>query len=533
MRDHLSGPPHPDVGPRGSRPRRVLRWVLDGPPGASRPATERRIRWLVTIAAVVSNIGGALVVLVLATMVLPDPPDTGAPAALRHVNVALLFAYASVAIVVGVVVGLLSFRPVRGLFHTDRPLSDREQRRVLRAPLRLMRVHVVLWGVATAGWTLINVSFSALLALKLGLTCLLGGLTTCAIVYLLAERLFRPAVAMTLTTTVPTATRVLGVVTRSLLAWALGTAVPVLGVVLMGGAALILTDVSGRQLGWTMVVLGTTALIVGGAVTYLAARATADPVNSVRRALTRVDRGDLNVTVPVYDGSEIGRLQAGFNHMASALREREVLRDLFGRQVGEDVARIALQRGVRLGGETRQVAVLFVDLIGSTRLAATHPPEHVVTLLNDFFAVVVQVIGKHGGWINKFEGDAALAVFGAPLDLPNERTHALAAARELARRLDTDVPRLRAAIGVSAGEAVAGHIGAEKRFEYTVIGDPVNEAARLTDLAKTTPARVLASGTALDAADPTEAAHWHVTDEVIVRGRTRPTRIATPHPVTP
>ncbi|MFP3968786.1 adenylate/guanylate cyclase domain-containing protein [Actinomadura fulvescens] len=506
--------------------RRPVRWMLDGPSDASRADVERRIRWLVTITAVLSNIGGALVVLVLATVVLPDPDDVSATR--QQGNVALLFGYATAAIAVGVAVGLRSFRPIRGLFRTDRVLTEHEQRLVLRAPLRLMRVHVVLWGVASVGWAAINVFFEPLLALKLGLVCLLGGLTTCTIVYLLAERLFRPAVARALTTTVPPASRVPGVVTRSLLAWALGTAVPVLGVVLMGLAALTIADVAGRELAWTMVVLGATALVVGVGVTYLAARAMADPIDSVRLALTRVDRGDLRAEVPVYDGSEIGRLQAGFNHMVSGLRERELLQDLFGRQVGEDVAKIALQNGVELGGELRQVAVIFVDLVGSTRLAATRPPAEVVALLNEFFAVVVQVVGKHGGWINKFEGDAALAIFGAPVDLPGARTRALAAARELAERLAADVPQLSAAIGVSAGEAVAGHIGSEKRFEYTVIGDPVNEAARLTDLAKNTSARVLASGTVLDAAEADEAAHWEFTGEVTVRGRTRPTRTAAP-----
>ncbi|NEA25799.1 adenylate/guanylate cyclase domain-containing protein, partial [Actinomadura bangladeshensis] len=88
-----------------------------------------------------------------------------------------------------------------------------------------------------------------------------------------------------------------------------------------------------------------------------------------------------------------------------------------------------------LGGELREVAVIFVDIIGSTRLAADRPPAEVVRLLNDFFAVVVEVIGAHGGWINKFEGDAALAIFGAPLALDGAPGRALAASRELARRL--------------------------------------------------------------------------------------------------
>lgn len=117
-------------------------------------------------------------------------------------------------------------------------------------------------------------------------------------------------------------------------------------------------------------------------------------------------------------------------------------------------------------------------------------PGEVVELLNEFFRVVVDVIDRHHGFVNKFMGDAALAIFGAPLDRPDAPTAALAAARELRFKLN-DITGLDVGIGVSAGLAVAGNIGAAERFEYTVIGDPVNEASRLTELAKLRPSRVL------------------------------------------
>ncbi|MDN3359696.1 adenylate/guanylate cyclase domain-containing protein [Actinomadura sp. DC4] len=509
----------------------VLRRLFDGSPRASRAQIARRVVWLLYPAAVLSNVGGALVVYLLAVVVIPDP---GGPAghSVRGLNEVLFFVYASAAILVGVGAGGRSFAPVRALFRTERPLDEDEQRLVLRAPLRMMRVHGALWGAASVCWAAVNVFFSPLLAFKLGLTVLLAGLTTCTIVYLLTERIFRAAVADVLSTEVPSRAGTPSVVGRSVLAWVLGSGVPVLGVVVTGGVAAATGHVSARQLMWVMLVLGGIALAVGLSVTLLAARAMADPIDSLRRALARVERQDLRAEVPVYDGSEIGQLQAGFNHMVAGLRERARLQDLFGRQVGEDVARIALERGVELGGELRQVAVIFVDLVGSTRLAATRPPMEVVSVLNDFFAVVVSVVGRYGGWINKFEGDAALAVFGAPVDLPDARTAALSAARELARRLEREVPEVHAAVGVSAGGAVAGHIGAEKRFEYTVIGDPVNEAARLSELAKEFPGRVLASGDALDAADEAEAARWRSHGETTVRGRIEPTRLAVPRTAT-
>jgi adenylate cyclase len=152
----------------------------------------------------------------------------------------------------------------------------------------------------------------------------------------------------------------------------------------------------------------------------------------------------------------------------------------------------------------------------------------VVALLNRFFTVVVDVVEAHGGWINKFEGDAALAVFGAPTEHPDPAGGALAAGRLLARRLPAEVPEVAVGIGVSAGDAVAGNVGSMRRFEYTVIGDPVNEAARLTEFSKRLPGRLCASGRSVGLAAPTEAAHWAVGEEELLRGRSDPTRIAVP-----
>jgi adenylate cyclase len=204
------------------------------------------------------------------------------------------------------------------------------------------------------------------------------------------------------------------------------------------------------------------------------------------------------------------------------------MRDVFGRQVGEDVARAALERGVELGGEELDVAALFVDLTGSTRIAGERSPTEVVELLNRFFGVVVEVVERRGGMVNKFEGDAALAVFGAPVPRDDAATCALAAARELAERLPDAAPDLEAGIGVSAGTVVAGNIGAEKRYEYTVIGDPVNEAARLCDLAKERDRQVLASERAVKAASDEEQQRWELGEEVELRGRPEPTRLAEP-----
>ena len=135
-------------------------------------------------------------------------------------------------------------------------------------------------------------------------------------------------------------------------------------------------------------------------------------------------------------------------------------------------------------------------------MAEVLPPGEVVATLNAFFQAVVDTVQAEGGWVNKFEGDGALCVFGVPAFQPDHEQRALRAARALPGRL-AEVraahPGLDAGIGVSSGTVVAGNVGTEERFEYTVIGRPVNEAARLTDLAKQRPGRVLASAAAVRA----------------------------------
>ena len=140
----------------------------------------------------------------------------------------------------------------------------------------------------------------------------------------------------------------------------------------------------------------------------------------------------------------------------------------------------------------------------------------------------VEVVHDCGGLVNKFEGDGALCLFGAPVEIEDPGGAALRAARRLDARLRRQLPEVAAGIGVSAGPVVAGNVGAAERFEYTVIGDPVNEASRLTELAKQRSERLLISASLLDLVPDDEGRHWQADGEVQLRGRTRPTRLALP-----
>jgi adenylate cyclase len=485
-------------------------------------AAARRI----SIAMVVSNAAGALVVFAFANAVLP------VPAHLHH-QFRLFLINGSVFVVAGTIAVAYAWARSKRLWETrfrwakeDREPTELEREATLRYPISQTALNARLWAIAAIGFTALNAPFSLEAASDAAITTVLGGLVTCSSGYLLCERLTRPLTAIALSTGVPARPVLPGVAARTILTWTLGTGVFLLGVALIGVGGLHESVYTSERLSIAMVVLGALGLAVGLATMKGLADSLAGRIRELRGVLDRVGRGELDIHVEVDDGSEVGLLQAGFNQMVAGLRERERLRDLFGRQVGEDVVRHALDHGVRLGGEARDAAVLFVDLEGSTALAHSRDPAEVVSFLNAFFEIVVEVVEASGGWVNKFEGDAALCVWGAPLEDVDAATHALAAG--LAMRDRFTAQGIAAGIGISAGRVVAGNIGAAKRFEYTVIGDAVNEAARLTELAKSRPGRLLVSDAALSRASAGEAARFELCDELVLRGRAAPTTVAAP-----
>lgn len=480
------------------------------------------------IGMVAANLIGATIVFVAVVWLVPMPV-IGDTSELQQVNAIVLGAYLAVAIPVGAFWSVRKLLPVTRWLMTDREPTPDEQLRSLRMPLIQLRIHATLWLIGGCAFIGMNLAYEPKLAMVVAIAAALGLLATCALGYLIAERLTRGVARLALASGVLEQPAVPSVTTRILLAWAMSTGVPVLGLALIGGGSIIgVLPHEQSTLERSALILCVIALAVGLLAMLLVTRAVADPVKSVREAIDRVRHGDLDVEVSVYDGSEVGLLQAGFNDMVAGLREREHMRDIFGRHVGEDVAEQALEQGVSLGGELREVAVIFVDLVGSTEMAVQLPPQEVVRLLNGFFGVVVEVVGRHGGSINKFEGDAALCLFGAPGECRDPAGDALSAARELVTCTRETLPQLDLGVGVSAGEAVAGNIGSAERFEYTVIGDPVNEAARLTEIAKRMPERVVASGAAIDRAGADEAMRWKSGEEIQLRGRDRPTLTATP-----
>jgi adenylate cyclase len=479
-----------------------------------------------------SNTGGALLGFAFLAFLGPVSPAVDDFGAVLAVNAVVFAVYMPLTLVLGGKWARRIGEPIKQWLEARCPQEKAVRELVLRYPVEAIRISATFWVGAALLFGAINATVSPATGIAVVTTLLLGGVTTCALHYLLTERSIRPVTALALAGQVPDEPRAFGIRGRLMIAWALGTGVPILGVVAFSTVGLVSDSFSRETVARPAAFLGILALAVGLFATLLAARSVADPLTEMRGALARVEQGDFDVAVPVDDGSEIGFLEAGFNRMAAGLRDRERLQDLFGRHVGKEVAEAALRAGVELGGEVREVGVLFVDLVGSTSLAARRPPEEVVVLLNRFFEEVVHAAEANGGWVNKFEGDAALCVFGAPTRREDPAGDALAAGRRLRACLQDQLSEVDAGIGVSAGPAVAGNIGAEERFEYTVIGDPVNEGARLCELAKQRPERLLASDAAVERARPEEASHWTLGEATVLRGRDAPTRLATVAAVT-
>ncbi|WP_080793133.1 adenylate/guanylate cyclase domain-containing protein [Corynebacterium pacaense] len=474
-----------------------------------------------------TNVIGALAIMMFVRFLIPLPEHSSFDADLSFLPVVGI-TYVVFAVLVGIAVTFMMFRPVLDWQrHPEAHDPNMVRNLVMRIPIYQSVLCAIVWLIGIVIATGIAASMSVSLAVVIAVSTLMACAVVSLLTYLEAERLVRPVAATALARRFEDSTLEPPVSQRLRMTWVLTIGVPVLGILLLilGYDKGIFGSDAARILP-AIVALALTAMVTGYLGTRLAVASVVDPILELQEAINRVRRGDNEAQVDIYDGSEIGVLQAGFNEMMRGLSERQRVRDLFGRYVGTEVARRALEERPTLGGEDRKVAVLFVDVIGSTTFAVNHAPEEVVEALNEFFERVVEVVHRNKGVINKFQGDAALAIFGAPLPLSDATGHALAAAREL--RIELKNLQLKAGIGVAAGHVVAGHIGGHARFEYTVIGDAVNQAARLTEIAKTTPGRTVTNAATLRQANEAEQARWTLMKSVELRGRGEMTQIARP-----
>jgi adenylate cyclase len=256
-----------------------------------------------------------------------------------------------------------------------------------------------------------------------------------------------------------------------------------------------------HALQWRILLIGIVALTGALLVGISLAAGIIKPVRTLVGAMHRVLRGDLRHHAQVDRGDEIGFLARSFNEMVDGLREREHIKNTFGRFVSRDVAEAVLDGRVPLGGERLDVSILFQDIRGFTALSEQLDPAALLRVLNQLFTEVVAAVEAEGGMVKQFTGDGVMALFGAPQALPDHCERAVRAAVGIVSRLENvnhllrsqGVPALQIGVGVHTGAVVAGLIGPDERVEYGVVGEPVNLASRVEGLTRDLAATILVS----------------------------------------
>ena len=274
------------------------------------------------------------------------------------------------------------------------------------------------------------------------------------------------------------------------------------------------------------------SLVLSVAAALYVGRTIIGPLRSLEGSMHHVEAGDLDTAAAVTTDDEIGHLAAAFNRMVGGLKREALVRDLFGQYVSPEVARLAIEQEGKLEGQVIECTVLFVDIRRFTALAEVLPPARLIGTLNRYFERMLEVVEAEGGIVNKFGGDSLLAVFGSPLNpSPDHAERAVRAALRMRLALAEfnreqaaeEMPELRVGFGLATGELVAGNVGSSRKREYTVIGDPVNLAARLQELTPELRTDVLMS--AETARRASSVARLRSLGEIEVRGRAEPVEV--------
>jgi class 3 adenylate cyclase len=392
------------------------------------------------------------------------------------------------------------------------PLSGSEaarlQSQALRVPYAVAFLTAIGWILAGliwgAVWPLLAGTFALETALRtiFGITVLAGSVAT-ALSFFAVEYCWRDALPIFFPrgelSRVPNAPR-LSVRTRLLGIFLLISVIPlaVLGVLaytravaLVGvapaTAAVVVQDL--RSLIFFVLAAGILAAV---GLAMFATHSVADPLGRVEDAMAAVGRGDLDGHCAVVTNDELGSVAEGFNRMLHGLREREVIRETFGKYVTREVRDEILAGRASFDGQLEEVTILFADLRDFTPWVERTEPREVVRDLNGYFTEMEAAVRGQRGLVLQFIGDEIEAVFGAPLRAPDHADRAVAAARDMRRRLaelnarrarDGKGP-LRNGIGIHSGTVLAGNIGSSERLTYALVGDAVNLASRIQGLNK-------------------------------------------------
>jgi class 3 adenylate cyclase len=273
------------------------------------------------------------------------------------------------------------------------------------------------------------------------------------------------------------------------------------------------------------ILVDVSAALLGVAISaFFIGRSLLRPFGALSRAMTEVAGGKLDIQVPVTSNDEVGELTGQFNKMVEDLREREQIRETFGRYVDESVAATILRRQGEgtLAGETGEATILFTDIAGFTTIAEYMAPHELVAALNDYLETVLAPIRAHGGVVNTFIGDGLFASFNMPLACEGHAAAAVRAAIDIQRAVGSRTfgdqgVALDTRIGISTGNVIGGSVGAGQRLSFTLLGDTVNLAARLEELNKQYGTRILVSESTREACG--DGCVFNSLGSVAVRGR--------------
>jgi len=268
-----------------------------------------------------------------------------------------------------------------------------------------------------------------------------------------------------------------------------------------------------RRLEEFILILLLASLVVAGLIAPLFARNLSRPLIALAEHTRVIARGDYGKRLNLEREDEIGQLATSFNRMSEGLAERDRVRDLLDKNVSPEVAAQLMRDGGALGGEEREVTILFVDLRSFTRLSESMDPREVLALLNRYFDRMSGIVEIYHGVVDKYIGDAIMALFGAPVAHASHADSAILAALEMKSalaRLNAELAtegrsKLSFGIGINTARIIAGNIGSSRRLNYSVVGDGVNVAARLQDLTRMSEFRsdILISAATLAAAKGT------------------------------
>ncbi|MBM9500265.1 adenylate/guanylate cyclase domain-containing protein [Leptospira sp. 201903071] len=256
-------------------------------------------------------------------------------------------------------------------------------------------------------------------------------------------------------------------------------------------------NIQKRNLYLMFVVVNVSILFV-----FFYSRRLTRPILKLVDASKEIEKGNFQLTLEAESGDEIGKLTTSFVEMGKGLSDRDKMKDAFGKFVNKDIAEMVLKGEVKLGGDKRECVILFSDIRNFTSLSEKIEPELVVEFLNQYFTAMVKCINTNGGSVNKYIGDAIMAVWGELGHTEFDTEKAIQSALDMRKSLiqfnknrGTDKkPKIFIGIGINTGEVIAGQIGSEDRLEYTVIGDTVNLASRVESLTKVFGADILITG---------------------------------------